>query len=255
MCAYGLAELYLVRAMRSNGCPICRCNREAERRYLRFLLWERVTDAGTRMRLVHSLGFCHLHANLFLQLELDDWDRSLGNTVIYESLALQACERIREAQRLIDRRDERPLWKRLTRRLIRRGEPREAPQLARGACPVCENVRQSEEHYCSTLVDMLAYPKYQAKFEQSSGVCLAHLQIAIDSRASSDGLCYLLNHTENRLRALAEASRDYQENIQDPDVIAGLGNEAAKRAISLFAGDEGGVCCDPRWRRHGAQRK
>jgi len=255
MCAYGLAELYLVRAMRSSGCPICRCNREAERRYLGFLLWERVTDAGTRVRLVRSLGFCHRHAHLFLDLELDDWDRSLGNTVIYESLAIQACNSIRDARRLLDRRNEHPAWRRLTRRVIGAREPRETPRLARGACPVCENVKQVEGHYCSTLAELLAHPKYQAMLDQSDGVCLVHLQVALDSHASSDGLRYLLNDTECRLRALATASREYQESIQDADAISVLGNETAKRAISLFAGDDGGACFDPRWQRRDTQQE
>jgi len=168
--------------------------------------------------------------------------------VIYESLALQACGRIREARLLIDRRERGSIWRRLARRLIGSRGPREAARLAQSACPVCENVRQSEEHYAHTLTDMLAYPKYRAKFEPCDGVCLAHLETAARVATSSDGLRrYLLTHTEHRLRALAEASRHYQDSIQNPEVIACLGNEAAERAISLFAGD-GGLCCDPRWR-------
>lgn len=255
MCAYGLAELYLARAMRAHGCPVCRCNGEAERRCLRYLLWERVTDAGTRVRLVRSLGFCHRHAHLFLHLELAEWDRSLGNTVIYESLALQECNSIREARRLLGQRDEPSVWKRLTRRLIGVRSPHDMPRLARGACPVCESVRETEEHHCSTLADMMEQPKYRAMLDRSSGVCLAHLQVALDARASTEGLRYLLNDTESRLGAVARASREYQESIQDEDAIATLGNEVAQRAISLFAGDDGGACFDPRWQRRDAQQE
>lgn len=63
---YGLAGVYIKQAMRLPGCPICRCSVQVQERYLRFLIWERVDDLETRIRLSQSQGFCANHARVLL---------------------------------------------------------------------------------------------------------------------------------------------------------------------------------------------
>lgn len=231
---FGLAEIYLRRALRQEGCPICRCVVEAERRYLWFLLNESVNDIGTRRRLAQSLGLCASHALLMCNMEIQEWVTPLGNSIIYEGLAGQVLHQLQEAHKLLEQRDQTPRWKRMWRRSQDRIERLLRPEKI---CRVCEIGQESARHYAETLVGMLALPEFQELYQGSDGVCLPHLRLMAQTAQDSSGLLYLLEETQQRLAALRQNLKVLQDAICAGGDSVADDFRALRQAISFFGGD------------------
>src|SRR5512145_2963112 len=64
----------LIETCREPGCPVCRLGLRAARRYIDFVLYERVNDPDTRAELCAARGYCNRHAWM-----MADWNiRSLS---------------------------------------------------------------------------------------------------------------------------------------------------------------------------------
>lgn len=204
---FGLALIYLKRALQQSGCPVCRCCAEHETRYLKFLLWENVNDYQTRLHLVRSLGFCKIHSHQMLDMEREEYGMMLGNSIIYESLIQLALHRLHDTQHLLADQQTRGRWaQRLWLQLGIGRSPRswrrerylepEAP------CRVCQLSDEAARHYSATLAEMLTMDECRMLYERSDGICLLHLRTMLHSATSDQGLNYILSHTEERLARL-----------------------------------------------------
>ena len=63
----GLAAVYLSRALKEEGCPICRRVRESEERWIWTVLYELTGDPELYEKFAGSLGLCREHAALMAQ--------------------------------------------------------------------------------------------------------------------------------------------------------------------------------------------
>lgn len=242
MSQFGLALIYLKRALQQKGCPICRCCAEQEERYIRFLLWENVNDIETRTRLAESLGFCGQHAQQMLAMERDELGMILGNSIIYESLTHLALLAIRDIHSFVSGRNAKRRWLdgflgglRSQWASVRR------PLTPSRRCRVCELRDETARHYSEVLVGMLSYPEFQGLYERSDGVCLPHLRIMLQvaDPTANVGLEYLLRVTEERLERLTTDLRELGRKYSAQYRHESLSQEEAlsvERAIAFFTG-------------------
>ena len=75
-------------ALSQPGCPVCKLERETERRYLDTLFYELVNDYRTRAQLLEAGGFCPTHtATIF-----EERNSVLGIAIIYRDLLAHFSE-------------------------------------------------------------------------------------------------------------------------------------------------------------------
>ena len=240
----GLGLIYLERALQEPGCPICRCCAQHEERYLQWLVWENVNDAGTRARLGQSLGLCGAHARQMLQIERSMLGMSLGNSIIYDSLIQLALGRIRRARAdLPAQPGRRTLWQGLRRVLVGlwpagRRNPADWLRPHKG-CRVCELCEEKARHYARVLVDLVADDSGQALYAPSDGVCLPHLRVVLELGSHDPGVTYLLDAAAERLCQLQadleslgwkHGIRGQQEPLLDSEA------DSVDRAIAFLCG-------------------
>ncbi len=241
-----ITVMYLEITMRQPGCPVCRLARDAEDRYLRFLLWENVNDLETRIRISQAMGFCRRHAWQMYGMEAAEWGSTLGNSIIYEDLTGQVVHRLVASRAAVQTRDSeasrRRGWASLQRWLTGKvGYQPQAPLMPSRSCRSCESGAPSAESSGDNLVRIVADPEYQALYAGSDGVCLPHLRLALELGDSSAGLEQLIAATRARLEALqhdlAEYGRKQAWQYHDEGVTAGE-QTATARAVAFFAGPE-----------------
>jgi hypothetical protein len=202
---FSLALLNLQDAMAQEGCPLCRCARRAESGLLKSLDWESIDEVGARLRLTYSLGACARHAWRILQLEAAAWEAPFGNAILYEELTKAASARLRKASALADKQARRAPARRFLARLLGRDERREQPErplAPEEGCRVCLVGQESARLHAETLLEMLAYPEYQALYERSAGVCLPHLRLLLQMAAPGIALQLLMQQSARRLDSL-----------------------------------------------------
>jgi len=248
----GLVEVGLRRALAQDGCPICRIQAEAEARYLRFLLWESVNDASTRLRIIDSLGFCPVHTRQAAQMEQEMFNDAMGNAIIYEHLVQVVIERIDSY--LGDSPKARPSrWRGLADRVRPLGSKlTPANDLTPNQpCRVCQAGESSADLSLKALLRGLPNDgELRSLFETSDGLCLHHVRGAweLASHDELKGLTYLLRRTAERLKPLADSLTGYVdkhawERRHDP--IEPAEESSVARAVAFFAGSLKGESAPP----------
>lgn len=238
--------MYLKSAFRQPGCPVCRLARDAEDRYLRFLLWENVNDLETRIRISQAMGFCHRHAWQTYRMEVREWGSALGNSIIYEDLVGQITRRLAALRVPVPTPDrvEKGLrgWAALRRWLVRKaGAATSAPLTPSRSCRACESGAQSAESAAVNLVRILADPEHQALYAASDGVCLPHLRLALEHGDSPAGQRHLIAATQARLEALQKDLHEYgrkQAWEYRYETVTPTEQSATERAVAFLAGPE-----------------
>jgi hypothetical protein len=238
--------MYLKIAFRLPGCPVCRLARDAEDRYLRFLLWENVNDLETRIRISQAMGFCHRHAWQTYHVEAADWGSTLGNSIIYEDLVGQVVGRLKASRAAVQVPESKGSrlrgWASLKVWLGHTVAYRpETPLMPSKSCRACESGKLSAESAAVNLARMLADPEHQALYAESDGVCLPHLRLALQLDDSPMGSGYLIAATAARLellqRDLHEYGRKQAWQYRD-ETIARAEETATERAVAFLAGSE-----------------
>jgi len=240
----GLSLIHLERALQQPGCPICRCSAQQQRRYLQWLIWENVNDVGTRVRLGQSLGFCGRHARQMLQVERDMLNMTLGNSIINDSLIQLVLAKLRRARDLQSALERPAAGLAKSLRLLGRVWPwrrRHAADLLHPAkgCHACEIGQESASRYAQVLVDLLASEAGRELYQQSDGICLPHLRLALREQDREPGVSYLLGETEERLTALqADLERlGWKHGIRGRhDPMTELEINSVDRAIAFLTG-------------------
>jgi hypothetical protein len=188
------------------GCPICHGADRAVWRYLDGLLWESVNDAGVRMGLRASHGYCRAHSVMFLRVA-DAHVGSHGLAILLEDLLMHVvADAELEASAKNRRRGSGPL------------RP-EAP------CSACVLARHTEESYVRILAaSEEGSAPYEGIGREARGICLPHLafglSLIVDARQRARLVATFRRGTEELTRELSEFVRkqDYRyhhERITD----------------------------------------
>lgn len=241
----GLTEVFVKEALRHPGCPVCSVCRDAEARFLRFLLRENVNDLPLRVKISKSLGFCRQHSWQLLNMEMENSSLPLGTSIIYEDLVNQVIRRIDTAFGELSAQNKRGNKGHLLERFRRKGKAsgvlKKDILAPLNSCMVCESSDETGKHTCFTLVTMLNSPDIQEMYRKSDGICLPHLSLLFSCGADGPGIHFLIESTLDKLRVLryhlSEFKRKQHWHHRDEKVTEDE-LSAARRAVTFFTGSE-----------------
>lgn len=134
-----VAAVYLEKAMREPGCPICRRVREAEERWIWNVLYELTGDPEIHAWFASSLGLCREHAALMAKVvENRELVTPTGVARLYETVVARALEAVS----------------------VLRGRA----SLSQGKCLLCQLAQETEERESWFFGKLLADPKLWAVY-------------------------------------------------------------------------------------------
>lgn len=187
-------------ACAAGGCVVCAHTDRATRRYLANLLYENVLDVELRGALVASRGFCPAHAGTLAEVAVSEAGGRLGVATLYETVVKHL-----EA-------DVRAALNGLSLSLPRRRPGRKIAEslAARGDCPACRILRESERIFAHGLAQAVADPgEGRALFQASDGLCLLHLRQCLDWAETEAAVRFLLEVEAEKLAALHRDLTEY----------------------------------------------
>lgn len=181
----GLAAVHLERALREEGCPLCRRIREAEERWIWNVLYELTGDPEVHERLAASLGVCREHAALLVQVvQTRELVTPTGVARLYETVVAHALAALTDL-------------------------PRRRKSAFRAECPLCALAKEAEDRESWFLGELLGDPRFWALYENSDGLCLPHL-LEVWARAPEEVRPKLLEDFRARLERLLARLREFQ---------------------------------------------
>lgn len=254
---FSLISADLKRALRLQGCPVCRLREETVQRYVRFLLAENVNDGDSRARIVRGLGFCPEHTWLLYHTEVTRFGDALGNSILYEHLATQVRENLTAfLQDLPSPASHRTTWwqrawarLRLAVGALSRVSANLDPLRPAGQCRMCVHAAHEEETAIRALVGLCSMPDVRAVYAASDGLCLPHLRQALRVAATGNPEVarFLAGDASQRLEALVANLGEYirKQAWQYRDEPLTLGEEAAPRSAVQFFGGPGPSTAPP----------
>lgn len=240
--AFTLTVAKLEGALGEPGCAVCRLGREAARRAIDAFLWEHVNDPVSRQPIIDAYGFCPEHTRLLVAIEMASSGPVLGVNIIYEHLG-----------RLVSRdlgRLRRPYGlpggvlaqvKRWVGRQPARDRDRVLP--ARGECPGCKGVSESESNYLTTLFEVLEQDNSGLAeiYRLSDGICFNHLRTGLAeagarySRAGAwlieDARARLERQSADMLEYIRKNHWQYRDETISPDEAT-----AWRKTLTFFTG-------------------
>jgi hypothetical protein len=118
--------------------------------------------------------------------------------------------------------------------------PPEAPSLslATANCPVCDWDWSTEELYLSNLLDGFDDAEFASRYRESCGVCLPHLQMALDERADHAKLPLLVQAEREKLEALGAELQEFirKHDYRYADEPKGREQTSWTRVVEKFVG-------------------
>jgi Family of unknown function (DUF6062) len=145
-------------------------------RYLSALANEGVTDRELRDQIRAAYGFCAAHGRM-----LRNGRDALGSAIIHRDMINNLNKALLAEAPLPGNPSAR------LRRTLRPGSPASMQPLpARRGCPACEQLRVAEQRYSAALIAGLADAETNSAFQQSSGLCVPHLRLALRTAANPE---------------------------------------------------------------------
>ncbi|MDH7487936.1 MAG: DUF6062 family protein [Anaerolineae bacterium] len=248
---FSMISADLKRALRLQGCAVCRLKEETVHRYVRFLLAENVNDGDARAYIVHGLGFCPEHTWLLYHTETTRFGDALGNSILYEDLAERVRDDLVAFRRGLPTSASRPnvWWRRAWGRfrlvvgsLIRHPGALD-PLRPVGECRMCAHAAHEEETVVRALVSLCDAPDFRALYTASDGLCLAHLRQALRLAATHDPdtARFLADEATGRLETLVANLGAYIRKqawqYRDEPLTSGEA-DAPRKAAEFFGGRE-----------------
>jgi Family of unknown function (DUF6062) len=222
----------LVEACAQPGCPVCSCLRDAAARHLAAVLAEHVTDPISRERLAGAWGFCAVHAGALRDMP----EVALGTAIVYQALVERACRWLEETARGDAKvPDRRRGWRALVGRSRRTGSARRP---RRDRCPVCVELVAAEACQLDALLAGLEDPELGPAYGASDGLCLPHLELALERAGTGSEAARLVDLAHAKLRALADDLRGFVDKHDHRALPTFTDREALawRQALALVAG-------------------
>ena len=170
--AYHTVYYELRDALAGSGCAICALALRSLNRSFATLAYESVNDRGIRDEVRAAHGFCAVHGAM-----LSAARSALGTAIIHRDLLGAISDRLSD-QALSGRGG-------FLAGLFGGGARAEPDPFApQRPCLACTRRRQSEQIYLQTLIQHLKAEALLPSFQDSVGLCLPHLRVAL--RQTSD---------------------------------------------------------------------
>jgi len=202
-------------ACSKQACPICTLVQRAGARYIEGTLSESMLDPDVRQRLADSVGFCHEHTWLSINLKLSD---ALGHAILFRDLVTRLLNSIQQ------------------------DDGAQGAHLAAGLkstkpCPACQVEQSTLERVISCLPGALRNREFLVDFAKSKGFCFPHLRILLpelDAKAQAVVINHQLASLEDLRGELAEFIRKSDYRFRDEDI--GKEGDSYRRAADMIIG-------------------
>lgn len=218
-------------ACRQAGCPVCRLALTAVHHYLDSMNYDSVNDPGFARLTLAAHGFCNQHAAQWLQQA-----NVLGTAMLYQ----RVLDRVTPALATIayERKDS------FLGGLFAPGtHDAPATQALRpyGVCPACLHQAEIERVALATFVDSCDDAALREAYRHSTGLCLPHLLLALDTAGDAATFNWLRDHAvaaqEQLRQQLGEVIRKHDYRFRDEPTGAERGS--LQRAVHHVAGEPG----------------
>lgn len=225
-------------ALSECGCPICRLAARSVRRFMDTLLYENVNDPGVRGAVRGARGFCNAHA-----WQLQAIGGALGLALIHRDVLITAMVVLEQSRYRVPAL----LSRQRVQNVLNDTRPAAATaetvaQLApQQPCPACDQQRQMEDVYLSTLLEHLSEADLRDALQAAGGLCTPHLRRALQlvrDETTYQALC------ETQLAAWKSLKAELDEFIRKHDyrfASEPMGEEGDSwtRAIAAVSSREG----------------
>jgi hypothetical protein len=232
----------MVEALAQPGCPVCQLIDRAVRQYVDVFFYENITNVERRAEIRAARGYCSVHGAL-----LAGHSRMLGVAIIQHDVINDV---LRDMNKTLpptpaEPANNRPPYKPhkpaplddITATPLRNALG--SAVKPRRDCPLCEYERDRERNLLRTLINDVNEPKMRAAFEKSSGLCLPHVNAALQLRGvSADGLRLVMQIERDILQALKAELDEYLVKSNGSYGYESMGKEADSpaRAVRLVSG-------------------
>lgn len=229
----------LIEAMAHPGCPVCHLVDRAVRQYVDVFFYENMTNVARRAEIRDARGYCSVHGALFaghgrmlgtaiIQHDvINDVVREINRSLLPTEPHKDAVSKPRKPQPL-DELASAPL----RNALLSAVKPKRM-------CSLCEYERDHEQNLLRLLVNEIHEPDMRTAFERSSGLCLPHVQAALQLRGvKSDGLRLVMQIERDILQILKSDLDEYLTKSNGSYDYDGMGKEADSpmRAVKIVSG-------------------
>lgn len=219
----------LIEALPEDGCAVCRLVLAGVTSYLDGLLYEHVNTPPVHRDFRAGRGLCNTHMwqlPTFRGVSLGV--AILDAAILDEMLTVSAQHLPLENQR-----------SNLDRLLSRRSTQTEALADAlepTGPCLACRETKNLEARYLRTLIDH--FDLFAEPFNQSSGLCIPHLRLALRQPATADTANRLVETQRAIWQRLKSELETFQRksDINHVNEVMGPEGDSWIRAIGLIAG-------------------
>ena len=230
-------------ALARDGCPICFLSRQAEQRYLRYLVREGPNDSAALTLLAQSLGLCREHAWAMGRLEPELYGGSLATSIICRNLVQEVEARLQGyIERLSSWRT--PGWRRLLHLPAHPPPPREL--VPDGGCRVCQMGESAARAYSAWLLAALSGPQasLREQYGHPASLCLPHLCLALGSVGSETigAALFLARESAARLAALDHNLGEYGDKHaweRRSELVGVAEEDSVRQALAFLSGDDG----------------
>jgi len=209
-------------ALDADHCVLCAMIRREREPQMTMLFHRGTLDAGIRRALQCAGGFCNAHGWLAARTSA----ASAVVATVYGELLETVIERTAAFPEPSKARGKR-----------RRTE---APSLypVPANCPVCDWDSSTETLCLSSLLDFFDDPDFASKYRDSFGICLPHLQMALNERTNHAKLPRLLHAEREKLAALGAELREFirKHDYRYADEPKGREQTSWTRIVEKFVG-------------------
>jgi hypothetical protein len=188
------------------SCVLCQMESEAVLRYFDVILNEMVNDPGIRAQLLDTGGYCARHAHI---LATRGYPHAKG--ILY-------ADQVRRALETLER----------------------FPARNQDSCPACEAQLECRSRLIKTLLTALSDETSRGAYEQSSGLCMPHFALVLNSTSDSKIRQCLL---ETQRKVLSDLLAQMEEFCRKHDYrfsneTFGKERDSWIRAIDMMAGEK-----------------
>jgi hypothetical protein len=218
-------------ALGGEGCCVCRLVRRRVEHLLESFTYEQVNDIEVRDALRATRGFCARHARQYVRMS----GTVLGAAIVYADVLTAVRRELAQSPHGKGRGDGNGLLGSILGSAARRSRRVARP------CLACQEAVEAARAYLGLILEDLHEANFRERFLASGGLCLPHLEEALET-ADSAGAAALLQAADERIGALVRdlhqviRKHDYRynrERIDDSEATA------ARRGVDLVVGEGG----------------
>lgn len=212
-------------ALKTPGCALCTLGRTAVTNFMDNMLYEYVNDTGMQQRLIEAHGFCATHSQLLLT-----YHNALGITILYNAIMHHLETELPQEQP-----DSANWLGRLAEQMGHDNNP--LPLAAHAPCPACQIRDETAGRALNLLNAHQSDADLKAAWQASDGLCLPHLQQALDI-LEPPAFDFLLTHQRQVWRALRTQLSEFIRKNDHRFQHEGFGEEsdAWRRAVQFTSG-------------------